>query len=141
MGSFKGIHHKEVIAMEFKFDWNCVSAGAPYVTISSLGIAFNSSSINMLGCPENVAIGFDDNNMAIGVRKAEATEKEISYKFSSRIKNGWVRIGCKEFVKYLSELSHVSFSPAIRYIAKFDPENEILYIIIRDKENAKEVDE
>ncbi len=124
--------------MKFKFDWDCVSAGAPYVTISSLGLAFNSSSINMLGCPENVVVGFDEKNMAIGVRKAEASEKTKAYKFGSRIKNGWVRIGCKEFVKYLSELSNVSFSPAIRYIARFDSENEILYIIIRDNDNARE---
>ncbi|MCD8378315.1 MAG: hypothetical protein LUB59_05960 [Candidatus Gastranaerophilales bacterium] len=126
--------------MNFKFDWNCVSAGAPYVTISSLGLAFNSPSINMLGCPENVVVGFDEKNMAIGIRKAEESETAKSYKFKSRIKNGWVRIGCKEFVKYLSELSGNVFSPAVRYIAKYDSDKEILYIIIHDKDNAKEVD-
>ena len=59
------------------------------------------------------------------------------------MKNGWVRIGCKDFVKYLSTLTGLKFSPAIRYVAKFDTEDRILYISVLDaleNEENKEVD-
>ena len=59
------------------------------------------------------------------------------------MKNGWVRIGCKDFVKYLSTLTGLKFNPAIRYVAKFDTEDRILYISVLDaleNEENKEVD-
>lgn len=60
------------------------------------------------------------------------------------MKNGWVRIGCKEFIKYLSSLTGLEFSPAIRYIAKYDEQEEILYISVLDalqSQKDEEVDE
>ena len=105
--------------MKANFDWNYVSAGAPYITISLTAIAVNASAISLLGNPENVAVGFDEKNMK-------------SYKFSGRMKNGWVRIGCKDFIKYLSSLAGKNFSPAIRYVAKHNEEDNLLYISILD---------
>lgn len=60
------------------------------------------------------------------------------------MKNGWVRIGCKEFIKYLSSLTGLEFSPAIRYIAQYDEQEEILYISVLDalqSQKDEEVDE
>lgn len=60
------------------------------------------------------------------------------------MKNGWVRIGCKDFIKYLSTLTGLQFSPAIRYVAKYDTEEQILYISVRDalqSQRDEEVDE
>lgn len=104
--------------MKFNFDWNYVAAGAPYITISEVAIGFNAPSISMLGNPEEVIIGFDDLTMNIGVKKYDGNKNVKSYKFYSRMKNGWVRIGCKGFIKYLYSLTVLEFSPAIRYIAK-----------------------
>ena len=118
--------------MKFNFDWNYVAAGAPYITISELALGFNAPSISLLGNPEEVIIGFDDQTMTIGVKKYDGNENVKSYKFYSRMKNGWVRIGCKEFIKYLSSLTGLEFSPAIRYIAKYDEQEEILYISVLD---------
>jgi hypothetical protein len=118
--------------MRFNFDWNYVAAGAPYITISELGLAFNMPSISLLGNPEEVVVGFDEQTLAIGVKKYDGNENLKPYKFYSRMKNGWIRIGCKEFVKYLSELTGLRFSPAIRFIAKYDAEEHILYISIGD---------
>ena len=98
----------------------------------------------MLGNPEEVIIGFDDQTMTIGVKKYDGNENVKSYKFYSRMKNGWVRIGCKEFIKYLSSLTGLEFSPAIRYIAKYDEQEEILYISVLDALQSlkyEEVDE
>lgn len=130
--------------MKFNFDWNYVAAGAPYITISELALGFNAPSISLLGNPEEVIIGFDDQTMTIGVKKYDGNENVKSYKFYSRMKNGWVRIGCKEFIKYLSSLTGLEFSPAIRYIAKYDAQEEILYISVLDALQSpkyEEVDE
>lgn len=89
-------------------------------------------------------LGFDDQTMTIGVKKYDGNENVKSYKFYSRMKNGWVRIGCKEFIKYLSSLTGLEFSPAIRYIAKYDEQEEILYISVLDalqSQKDEEVDE
>lgn len=123
--------------MNFKFDWNYVSAGAPYVTVSELGLAFNSPAIAMLNNPEDVVVGFDEANLTIGIKSAENMENVKSYKFYSRVNNGWVRIGCRDFVKYLSVISGIKFSPAKKFVAKMDPEQQILYITI----NSEEVEE
>jgi len=123
--------------MNFNFDWNYVSAGAPYVTVSELGLAFNGPAISMLKNPEEVVVGFDEANLTIGVKSAEDMENAKTYKFFSRMNNGWVRIGCKDFVKYLSAISGMKFLPAKKFIARMDQEQQILYITI----NSEEVEE
>ena len=129
--------------MKFNFDWNYVSAGAPYITISELALGFNTPSISLLGNPEKVVVGFDEKTLTIGVKKYDGNENVKSYKYYSRIKNGWVRIGCNEFIKYLSKLTNLQFSPAIRYVAKYDSEEQILYISVLDmmqSQKDREVD-
>ena len=74
--------------MKFNFDWNYVAAGAPYITISELALGFNAPSISLLGNPEEVIIGFDDQTMTIGVKKYDGNENVKSYKFYSRMKKG-----------------------------------------------------
>lgn len=119
---------KEANEMKFAFDWSCIAAGAPYVTVSELGLAFNAPAVALLGNPEDVVAGFDEKRLAIGVKKYDGEENIKSYKFYSRMKNGWVRIGCKDFVKYLSSLSGLSFSPAKKYVAQFDRDEGVLFI-------------
>ncbi|SFA88515.1 hypothetical protein SAMN05216249_104102 [Acetitomaculum ruminis DSM 5522] len=116
--------------MKFNFDWNYVSSGAPYVTISELSLGCNTPAISMLGNPEEVVVGFDEQQLTIGIKDAKGMEGAKPYKFYSRIKNGWVRIGCKDFIKYLSTITGISFSPAKRYVAQFDLEEQILFIKI-----------
>lgn len=143
--SFANIQHVilfaffvEGFAMKFDFDWNYVSAGAPYVTVSELGLAFNTLSINLLGIPEEVVVGFDETNLTIGVKDARDMKNVKSYRFRDRIRNGWIRIGCKEFVKNLSSISGISFSPAIKYIARYDRDERLLYFTINEKEVEQE---
>lgn len=126
--------------MQFNFNWNYISAGAPYVTVSSLGLAFNSVAISLLDTPEYVMLGFDEKAMAIGIRKATEAEIPQAYKFSSRIKNGWIRIGCKDFTRYLSEISSIDFKTAKKFIAKFDDANKILYITVDANQLSKETE-
>lgn len=126
---------------KYSFDWSIVSGGAPYITISALGIAFNSVSITKLGNPDKIIIGFDEKNLVIGI-KAYTDEKNIKpYDFLSRVRNGWIRIGCRDFVKYLQKVSQKDYSVAKKYIAQYDEDEETLLVQILDEtENDTEQD-
>ena len=86
----------------YNFDFNFIKSGAPVVTLSALGIAFNQPSRSLLGFPEAISIGFDKDKLAIGIRAVSKEDNEDSFEFEKKAKNGWVRLGCKEFSKYLS---------------------------------------
>lgn len=124
--------------MKFNFDWNYVSNGAPYITISSLALGFNTQSVSLLGNPEEVIVGFDNQQMTIGIKKYDGKENAKKYKFYSRMKNGWIRIGCKDFINHLSSLTGLSFVPAKRYVAQFDPGEKILYISVLAADKTEE---
>ena len=127
--------------MRYNFNWSAVSGGAPYVTISPIAIAFNSVSIEKLGNPEKVVIGFDEENLAIGVKAVEDNSGIKSYTFAERVKNGWVRVGCRDFVKYLKALSGIDFSPAKKFVATYDAKDKILVVIISGSYEGEEGDE
>jgi hypothetical protein len=121
--------------MNYNFNWNFVSGGAPFVTISALGLAFNSVAISALGCPEKIMVGFDEANLVIGVRAYDGTASIKPYEFASRIKNGWIRIGCRDFIKYLQRLLEADFSESKKYTAVFDAESNALVVRLRDEEH------
>lgn len=103
--------------MNYNFDWDYIKSGSPYVTISSFGIAFNSLSIKQLGSPNYVIIGFDEEKLAIGIKGISTKEEnKASYEFIARKnKDGWIRIGCKEFIQRLETLTNYDFSNATRF--------------------------
>lgn len=118
--------------MSYSFNWSAITSGAPYVTISSLGIAFNSASITRLESPQRVLVGFDEEKCAIGVRAYKNEQELTAYPFAERVKNGWTRIGCRDFIKYLQSVSGVDFSTARRYIAKYDATEKLLIVYVRE---------
>ena len=124
--------------MLLELDWHAVSSGAPYVTISKLGIAFNESSINRLGAPEEIMIGFDEERLILAVKPYDGEENVSHYKFSSRIRNGWIRIGCRDFVNYLGELVGMDYTNACRYVATYDKKNSYLIVNLQQGGDTKE---
>ena len=114
--------------MSFNFNWSAVSGGAPYVTISSIALAFNSVSIEKLGSPERVVVGFDEAQCVIGVKAYLGEPNLKPYDFARRVKNGWVRLGCKDFIKYLETLIGTSFSPSKKFLARYDDKENILLV-------------
>ena len=120
--------------MKFNFDWTIVTAGAPYVTISETALGFNLPSVALLNNAENVIVGYDQEAAVIGVKPYDGTPNVKSYSFSSRVKNGWVRIGCKDFIRHLSSLTGLSFTTSKRYIAQYDDEEGVLYINVKEPE-------
>ncbi len=126
--------------MKYNFNWSVVSGGAPYVTLSTLGIAFNNVSIDKLGKPEKILIGFDETHRAIGIKAYEGESGLKPYEFASRIKNAWIRIGCKDFIKYLHSLTGIDFSKSKKYVAQFDVDEKTLTVellsITEDDDNC-----
>ena len=127
--------------MKYNFNWSAVSGGAPYVTISPISIAFNSVSIEKLGSPEKIVVGFDEENCVIGVKAYMGESSVKPYPFAERVKNGWIRIGCRDFVKYLQVLTGTEFTPAKKYVATFDAREEILIVDVRGRSESDSSDE
>jgi len=118
--------------MNYSFNWSAVSGGAPYITISSLGISFNSVSIEKLKNPEKILIGFDEENMMLGIKEYQGEENTKPYEFASRVKQGWIRIGCKDFINYLTTLAKFDFSKATKFTAEFDKDTNMLLVDIKN---------
>lgn len=123
--------------MAFNFDFSYLKNGTPIVTLSSFGIAFNKGAIESLGGPDQVIIGFDQEHRAIGVRARGSDTTSPYYDFASRVKNDWVRIGAKDFTKYLARISGIDFlTKAKQFIADFDEETQTLIVVI-DEQHLK----
>ena len=123
--------------MAYNFDFSYLKNGAPAVTLSSFGIAFNKGAIESLGVPDQVIIGYDQEKQAIGVRARGDDTDSPYYDFAPHAKNDWIRIGAKDFMKYLSRISRIDFlSKAKQFIAEFDEETQTLVIVI-DEEHLK----
>jgi len=124
----------------FNFNFRVTKSGAPYVTLSSFGIAFNDLSQEKLKRPEEIIIGFDEDKHAIGI-KAYSGEKDVpTFTFASKVRHNWVRIGCKDFMRYVASLvkdQGIDFlTRGKSFIADFDDDTQTL-IIVLDKEHMK----
>ena len=121
----------------YNFDFSYLKNGSPIVTLSSFGIAFNKGAIESLGVPDQVIIGYDHEQRAIGVRARGEDTTSPCYEFASRVKNDWIRIGAKDFMKYLSRISKIDFlTKAKQFVAEFDEETQTLIVVI-DEEHLK----
>ena len=118
--------------MDFLFDFTYLKNGSPVVTLSALGLAFNKGAIDMLGAPDEVVVGYDEKRRAIGIRQATNEPPAIPrYKFADRAKNDWVRIGAKDFTKYLARISGIDFlSKAKQFVPLFDEDTRTLIVIV-----------
>ncbi len=123
--------------MSYNFDFSFLKNGNPIVTMSAFGIAFNKGAIEALGCPDEIVIGYDQHAHAIGVRAKEPGSSAPSFSFGSRVKNDWIRIGAKDFSKYLSKVSGIDFlEKATQFTAEFDEESKTLIVIV-DEDHLK----
>lgn len=121
----------------YSFDFSFIKSGAPIITLSAFGISFNRLSRSMLGFPEKINIGFDENAKAIGIRAHIEGSSLVNYEFESRVKNDWIRIGCKDFIKYLSSITKIDFSDkAKQFVAEYDEDTKTLIVIV-DEEHMK----
>jgi len=120
--------------MNFNFDYNFVKSGAPVVTINSSGIAFNYLSRSLLGFPERINIGYDEITNAIGVKCHDDNSNIPYYEFEKKAKNDWVRIGCKDFIRYLCNKANIDFAiKSQQFIVDYDEIKKILIVIVDAK--------
>jgi len=119
----------------FNFNWSFVKKGAPFVTISKYGLAFNQICIDFLGKPDEIKIGFDKNQLALGIIATEQDAYDDSFVFKNKERLGWVRIGCKEFVSYLSKISGIDFlEKSKKYIPQLVEENKMIVVKLKEGE-------
>lgn len=122
---------------DYSFDFSFIRTGAPVVTLSATGIAFNAGSRSLLGYPEQVDIGYDTKAKAIGVCAHRSDSAAKPYEFESREKDGWVRINAKEFSRYLEQQTGMRFrEKAKRFLPDYEEASGML-IIILDEEHLK----
>lgn len=123
--------------MSYNFDFSYLKNGNPIVTLSSFGISFNKGAIESLGTPERIIIGYDQVAHAIGIRASSGNTSVPSYEFASRIKNDWIRIGAKDFMKHLARTSGIDFlEKSKQFVADYDSETKTLVVIV-DKDHLK----
>lgn len=114
--------------MEYNFVWTNPSAGAPIVSIASYGITFNSATIEMLKKPRNILIGFDTNAKVIGVKPIDDETNPKAYDFAEKERKGYIRIGNRDLIKYISSQIGIDYSKSIRYLANWDENEQILIV-------------
>lgn len=115
----------------FNFDFSFIKDGSPIVTLSSIGIAFNAGARRVLKYPEEIMIGFDEENNTIGVLKWDGDENKNHYTFESRQKDNWVRVSMRDFMKYLSMRTGIDFlEKAIQFLPEYDEETATLIITV-----------
>lgn len=122
--------------MGLNFDFMFVKNGGPVVTLSSSGIALNAVAAHLIRLPERVLVGFDEENMALGIQPVTSeTDPDLpTFEFASRMRNDWIRIGAKDFLQYLSELSGLGFmDKAIQFRPVLDKDAETIVVYVREE--------
>lgn len=114
----------------YNFDFSFVRSGSPIITLSATGLAFNAVVRNMLGYPAEIDIGYDEAANAIGICAHRPENMSKPYEFETREKDGWVRISCKDFMRYLSQRNELDFSKAKQFIPEQDLLTGMLIVIV-----------
>lgn len=110
--------------------WSTPSSGAPIVTIATYGITFNSSTIDLMNNPKRIEMGYSPKLNKVLIKPSNKSKEEGSFAFASRAnKRGYIRIGNKDFVKYIANKSGLPITKeSIRFPATWDSKNKILKI-------------
>jgi hypothetical protein len=131
--------------IQMKFEWYSPTTGAPIVSLAEYGIIFNYGTIEIMGKPEYVKLGYDEENNIIGVTPCDKNE-ENKILFYAKMKNNYIRLANKGFIGFLKSKINEDIeieNKAKRYIAKWSKADKILYIDLNsqigaDKKNKNE---
>lgn len=121
-----------------KYKWYSPTTGAPIVSLAEYGITFNIGAIEIMGKPDYVMLGYDEEENLIGVKPCDENE-ENRIKFYKKIKNKYIRLANKDFIRFLKSIISEDFkieSKAKRYVAKWDKVEKILYIDLNNQIGA-----
>lgn len=115
--------------MSFNFMWITPSGGPPIVSMATYGITFNNSVIELMKRPDEIKIGFDEEKKVIGVKPVyEPNNDSPGFPFAKRERQGTVRIGQKDFIKYITNRTSIDFSTSKKYFGNWDENEQLLTI-------------
>ena len=123
----------------YNFIWATATGSAPIVTFAPYGITFNGMAIEMMKRPWGIMIGYDDNKKVVGIKPVYDEESDAKGKNSMKIygfiekeRHGYVRIGNKDLIRYLSNRIGIDYSVPVKYALDWK-ENDQIAIIELDK--------
>jgi|Wag4MinimDraft_17_1082658.scaffolds.fasta_scaffold00368_1 hypothetical protein len=118
--------------------WSSQSSGAPIVTIATYGITFNSSTIDLMNKPKRIKMGYSPNSNKVLVKPTNEQDGK-SFEFAAREKKrGYIRIGNKDFVKYIANQSNLPLiKDSIRFPAEWDSQNQLLIVDLNNPIDEK----
>lgn len=102
------------------------------VSISSNCITFYNDTIEAMGLPEYIQIGFDEINKIIAV-KCCSQKEENSIAFISKKRNSYVRIFNKNLIRFIKSGLSKNFGRDNRpqiYLSEWNDKQKILYIML-----------
>jgi len=114
------------------FEWYYPNSELLKVSISDTSITFYNETVEAMGTPKYILLGFNEDNKVIGVKACE-TQVDNSLAFSLKQKNSYIRINDIKFIRFIKSRlgeGHIEKSKQQRYSAKWDKEKEILYIFL-----------
>lgn len=107
------------------------------MTLGKYGISVNAVCISWLGNPDRVEMGYDEVKHAIAIRPYSGNLDVPSFEFAKRAKEGWIRIGCKDFMRFLSSSTNIDFvTKSKQFIPSYNKEANTLVITVSE-ENIK----
>lgn len=115
--------------MDFSFEWLDPKIGAPDVSIAQYGLTFSKNAVAAMGDPEFVMLGFDADKRVIGVKVCDKNEIK-KLEFSSRKRNGYVRLNTKDFISIIERDTEFSFLTTKRYTGKWNDADKLLLIYL-----------
>lgn len=121
--------------MDGKLVWGSPKGSMPTINISSYGFQFNKPAIDLLGKPKGIKIGFDKEKEKIYFMAMDDLKKEKVYKFTGRLKTskGYIRIGNKNFLRYVSSIIGIDLLNKTRQFALIKESKNICYINLKDE--------
>lgn len=126
----KGKSKKWEGSIQMKYEWYSPTTGAPIVSLAEYGITFNIGAIEIMGKPEYVMLGYDEDENLIGVKPCDKNI-ENRIEFYKKLRNNYIRIANKDFIRFLKSRISEDIkieAKAKRYVAKWDKTEKILYI-------------
>lgn len=114
------------------FEWYYPNSKLLQVSIFDSGITFYNETVEVMGSPKYIILGYNEDNKIIGVRACENAEDNC-IDFSIKKKNSYIRINDKKFIRFIE--SHLGETASFKgrqkkYPAKWDAENSTLYIFL-----------
>lgn len=118
----------------FEFEYFNPALGAITVSIAEYGLTFSKAAVEVLGRPQYIMLAYDKNKQIVGIIPVDEGETK-KIEFISKMKNGYVRINTKDFVRFL--MKHFPDSPqmfskkAIRYFSYWEDESSVLIVDLK----------